>query len=1108
MKFLNGCPGAQLGLVRLPGVLLLLGLAAGAVAQVPGGVREYQPGSLTALEQLAEGRFRDQVLQLPPDAQGRALGWLRSFHFTEHDLASLHADLDGGILYVCDLLDAGPIEFEPLDVEPVELPELGLAAVPVSPFPASLMFHSRPGAPNVLFLNFSGETVINTEWNKVVGRSEIPAVAFSSDSDLATFSDAEQVMIKRIWQRVAEDYAPFNIDVTTERPASFNNRTAVALITRRTDANGDANPYSTSGGVAYVNVFGTTSYAKYRPAWIYHDNLGNNESYIAEAASHEIGHNLGLSHDGKTDGTDYYGGHGSGEISWGPLMGTGYNRNVTHWCKGEYHLANNTQDDLATIAAKISYRTDDHGNTPGTATALVVTGTTNIVSTTPEHDPANTNTVNKGVLERSTDLDVFSFVTGNGPVSLAVSPWIMPSGTRGGNLDIQAELYNEAGTRLLTSNPGTQTGALIQTDLLQGRYFLHVRNSGAGDPFSSSPSGYTAYGSLGQYFISGYISQPTTHTVAPVAELQVTDLTQAGQLSKFFTVTYSDDVAVKVSSIDSNDLRITGPNGYDQAVRFVSLNSTSDGTPRIATYAADPPSGDLWVPAHNGTYAIWMQPEQVSDTEGAWVAAGQLGQFDVTVPIVIHADYMDTDPGWTFDPQWEYGVPAYGSGGPSSGHTGTRIIGYNLSGSYENRLEARYATTPAIDTSGSSALTLRFRRWLRLRSGDTAAIEASANGSTWTTVWSTTSAVSDNAWQEVQYALPSAVVGSPSLRLRWFLSSNPAQNDIGWNIDDVELLGDAALDTTPPVPLLSVADLTAPGGAPSHSCSVTYTDDSGVRLASLDSSDLLVTGPGGYSNLVEFVGADLPMDGSPLTATYSIPPPGDFWSAADNGTYTVTLLEGAVEDTLNNATPQTVLGTFDVAIPTSTPGKLEVNPVDGLTSVGYLGGPFIPSSRSYTLSNSGETALDWTAANTAAWLDLSATGGTLAPGAETTVTASITPTAVDLAAGTYVGTLSFEQVPTQPEVTRLPVTLDVALEVASPPRFVLHTFADYGTLNLVVEAIAGTEIVLESTADLKGWSPIATNQVASDGRVTFIDPTSVSRPAQWYRARSAVPAVQ
>ena len=232
-------------------------------------------------------------------------------------MPSLHSDANGGILYVCDLvLEAAPSATEP--------PPVGAAAVPISPFPASLVFHSRPGAANVLYLNFTGETVINTEWNNVVARSVIPAAAFSTDSDYSTFSDAEQLAIKRIWQRVAEDYAPFQIDVTTERPATFTTRTAHALITRTTDANGAANPYSTAGGVGYVNVFGTTSYAQYRPAWIYFDNLGYEESYIAEAAAHEIGHNLGLSHDGKTDGSEYYGGHGSGDISWGPLMGTGY----------------------------------------------------------------------------------------------------------------------------------------------------------------------------------------------------------------------------------------------------------------------------------------------------------------------------------------------------------------------------------------------------------------------------------------------------------------------------------------------------------------------------------------------------------------------------------------------------------------------------------------------------------------------------------------------------------------------------------------------------------------------------------------------------------------
>src|SRR6185436_3923112 len=144
-----------------------------------------------------------------------------------------------------------------------------------------------------------------------VERAVISAVAFSTDGDLSTFSDAEQLAIKRIWQRVAEDYSPFDVDVTTERPAAFNNRTLNAVITRHTDANGQLNPFSDSGGVAYVNVFNTSTFSYYRPAWIYHDNLANDESFIAEAASHECGHNLGLSHDGRTDDTEYYGGHGS-----------------------------------------------------------------------------------------------------------------------------------------------------------------------------------------------------------------------------------------------------------------------------------------------------------------------------------------------------------------------------------------------------------------------------------------------------------------------------------------------------------------------------------------------------------------------------------------------------------------------------------------------------------------------------------------------------------------------------------------------------------------------------------------------------------------------------
>lgn len=975
-------------------------------------IRQFPVGAFNRIDELPASAFRNQLEQLPATAQGRALQWLRSFHFPATDVASLHADDTGGIFYRCQFSRPTAADSEGAGPEP---PPIGQAAVPISPFPTHLIFHSRPGVANVLYLNFVGENVINTEWNTSLGRAEIPAMPFSTDTDYTTFSDSEQTAIKRVWQRMAEDYAPFNIDVTTERPASLNNRTAMALITRNTDANGAANPSSAAGGVAYVNVFGTTSYSRYRPAWIYHNNLSNGESYIAEAAAHEIGHNLGLSHDG-TSGSDYYGGHGTGDISWGPIMGTGYNRNVSLWSKGEYYQANNTQDDLATMAGKISYRTDEHGNTPGTATALTITGGTNLVSTTPENDPANVNGANKGVLDRNTDVDVFSFVTGNGPVRLAVNPWIMPSGTRGGNVDLQIELYSEGGALLLADNPASQTTALIETSLAEGRYYLHVRNSAAGSPLSSTPTGYTTYASFGQYFVSGYVTEAPTFIVPPLAELQVADLIQSSQANHQFTVTFSDDVAIDVATIDSSDIRITGPSGYDQLAQLVSLNTGGNGTPRTATYKVTPPGGGPWSPAHNGTYTVSMRASQVADTQGAFVAPGELGQFQVAVPVSFYFAGLDIDPGWNLQPDWQYGTPTYSSGGPTSGFTGTKIVGYNLSGNYPNNLSVKYATTPQINTSGSTSLTLRFRRWLGVRNIDSATIQASTDGINWVNVWSSAGAgVSDNGWQLVQYSLPAGVIGSSSLRLRWGLSSGGSGGrpaNIGWNLDDVELLGNGSLDTAPPVPVLNVANITQ-GGSPSHSCSVTYTDTTAVRLSSLDSSDLLITGPNGYSNVIEFIGADLPLDGSPLTGSYAIPAPdGLAWSAANNGTYGVTLLAGAVEDTMNNVTSQATLGTFSVAINPTPPGMLAVASLAELLSSGPVGGPFSPAAVVYTLSNNGGLTLNWSASKSQNWVSLSTTSGTLAAGASLEVTVSFHANANSLTTGNYTDAVNFLNVTT------------------------------------------------------------------------------------------------
>jgi hypothetical protein len=1005
-------------------------------------IREFPRGALQNINQLPNSPFRNSLEQLPDAARSRALQWLRTIHLPAADVESLQVDPSGGICYGCRFGHHHPHagENERTDNDLLETPGTSAAAVAVSPFPGSLVFHSRPGAPNVLYINFVGETVTGTAWN-TAERTSIPALPFSKDSDFTTFSDSEQLDIRRVWQRMAEDFAPFNINVTTERPASFNTRTAMVLITRNTDANGVNNPSSGAGGVAYVNVFATSSFASYRPAWVYHNNLGNSEANIAEAASHEIGHNLGLTHDGTTS-SDYYGGHGSGDISWGPLMGTGYGRNVSQWCKGEYLNSNNTQDDLAQIAAKISYVADDHSNSPTGATALTITNGTQILSTTPENDPTNSNTANKGIIERNNDIDVFSFVTGSGPVRLNVNPGVMPAGTRGGNLDVLMELYNESNVLIAGSNPASLTTAVIETNLPAGRYFLHIKNTGTATPQSSPPSGYTSYGSIGRYFVSGSVTEATGVVIPPSADLLASNLTQTGTPTHTFTVTYTDDVAINVATITTGDIRVTGPGGYNQIAQLVSINNTTNGTPRTATYSVTPPGGGVWAVQNNGSYQIFIESGQVADIEGAFVAPAQLGQFTVSIPILYYTANMNSNPGWTLESPWAFGTPAYnGSNVPSSAFTGSNIIATNLSGSYANNLAAKYATTPAINTTGSTSLTLRFMRWLRKRNQDAATIQASADNGPWVNVWSSTGQILDGSWQLVQYSLPAGMAGSSSIRLRWSLSSNNSQNDIGWNIDDLQLLGDGSLDTAPPVATLSVADLTS-GGSPSHACSITFTDETSVRLASLESSDLLVTGPNGYSSPPEFVGADLPMDGSPITGSYSIPAPGGgLWSAAHNGTYTISLIDGAVEDIWNNPTPTATLGTFAVNISIPAPGVLTVTPPEPWNSSGFRDGTFTPDSKTYTLTNSGDSPLSWTAATNSDWIELNTTTGSLPAGASVAVTATLTTLASTLQSGEYADQLVFSNTSTGNGDT----TRDVTLTILNPGSLTVENTGDFNS---------------------------------------------------------------
>ena len=43
---------------------------------------------------------------------------------------------------------------------------------------------------------------------------------YDTDGNTSNWSTAEQDVVRDVWARVAEDYAPFDVDVTTQAPAA------------------------------------------------------------------------------------------------------------------------------------------------------------------------------------------------------------------------------------------------------------------------------------------------------------------------------------------------------------------------------------------------------------------------------------------------------------------------------------------------------------------------------------------------------------------------------------------------------------------------------------------------------------------------------------------------------------------------------------------------------------------------------------------------------------------------------------------------------------------------------------------------------------------------
>ena len=341
----------------------------------------------------------------------------------------------------------------------------------LAPYPLVQTFNldSRPTATKTIYLDFTGFHSVNNSWGH-----NIVFPAYDLDGDNTVFSDGELEEIQKIYQNVAEDYLPFNVNVTTEFPG------AGAL---QNSGGGDATwgvrvvmTQATAGfGVGIGGNSGSVGFADSGDNPVFVFNKGNRKGGVT--ASHEAGHTFGLEHDGIVGGfDDTYDGTGSGSTSWGPIMGSPFQANVTQWSDGNYSGATNFEDDISLLTGKgFGFRSDDYPTSVSSPQVL---------------NEVDGSIFEWGVIEQQTDVDFFQFVTAPGQVSIDVNGFGQDP-----NLDVKMTLYDSSGSVVAVINPTVTVNAPLDMFLNAGSYVISVE----GD---LGPGHFDDYGSLGFYTIN------------------------------------------------------------------------------------------------------------------------------------------------------------------------------------------------------------------------------------------------------------------------------------------------------------------------------------------------------------------------------------------------------------------------------------------------------------------------------------------------------------------------------------------------------------------------------------------------------------------------------
>lgn len=295
---------------------------------------------------------------------------------------------------------------------------------------------------------------------------------------------------------------------------------------------------------------------------------------------------------------------------------------------------------------------------------------------------------------------------------------------------------------------------------------------------------------------------------------------------------------------------------------------------------------------------------------------------------------------------------------------GTQLNGWSEGSSYgdDNQNPTNY---PIIRLSATSGSNIYFARSFN---------------------WSNTNVATGNTPVTTEFAVPATIpAGTYNLSV---IANGIASDPVSFTWNSIQV-------TLP-------ASVTENGSAGSGS----------VTLPSAPASDTTVTLTS--SNILVAVPASVTVLAGQTTATFAITPGND------------ALITGNQAVSISASATGYQTGVSYLTLIDDDTTMLSITPSSSFSSSGALGGPFTPSSTVYTLTNTGTVSMNWTASKTASWTTLSATSGTLAGGASTTVTVSINSGANSNAVGSYTDTVSFANTTTGDGNGTRSVTLTVS----------------------------------------------------------------------------------